>query len=104
MAKNFKHDGNNPDPLKDLAGQVERYRLQAEELGRMQVGRPLLECPGCGLHEDELADLTVVVCREGAPGLDTGLRFLSQDEEDGTWLCPACFGLVRTRPEGLLPT
>jgi hypothetical protein len=103
MAKHFEPN-RDPGPLNDLANQVERYRLQAEELGRMQVGRPLLECPGCGLHEDELADLTVVVCTSDAQGTDTGLRFSPLDEEDGTWLCPSCMGLVRTSLEGAEPT
>jgi hypothetical protein len=88
MAKEIDEEGDL-EHLRRLAGQVERYRLQAEELGRLQIGRPLLECPSCGLHEDELADLSVVVCTEDAPGQDTGLRFQSLDD-DGTWLCPGC--------------
>ena len=103
MAKNFEDDLGK-DALKDLAGQVETYRLQAELLGRMQVGRPLLDCPGCGLHEDELADLTVVVCLADEPGIDTGMRFLPADEEGGTWICPGCGSPVRTVPEGFEPT
>lgn len=103
MAKKSE-DERDLNHLKDLAGQVERYHLQAQELGRMQIGRPLLECPGCGLYEDELADLTVVVCGIDAPGIDSGLRFEPLDEKDGTWLCPACHGLVLLSPEGPEPT
>lgn len=89
MAKDFD-EGRDRAHLRSLAGQVERYRLQAEELGRLQVGRALLECPSCGLHEDELADLTVVVCRPEQPGIDTGERFQPLDDEDATWICPGC--------------
>ena len=94
-----KESGNDhdKDPLMDLAGQVERYRLQAEELGRLQVGRPLLECPDCGFHEDELADLSVVVCSPDEPGVPTGLAFQPLDESGSTWLCPGC-GLPFSAP------
>ncbi|HXP90792.1 MAG TPA: hypothetical protein VN931_07695 [Fibrobacteria bacterium] len=92
MAKDFEH-GRDRLPLREVAGQVESYRRQAEELGRMQVGRPLLECPSCGLYEDELADLRFMVCAEDKPGVDTGLRFLPMDGGD-TWMCPACHGVV----------
>ena len=92
MAKEFDSD-RDLHHLRDLAGQVESYRLQAEELGRLQAGRALLECPSCGLREDELADLTLVVCAMDAPGIDTGLRF--EESEEGAWMCPSCHGLVR---------
>lgn len=93
MAKEFESE-RDLHHLRDLAGQVDTYRLQAEELGRLQVGRPLLECPSCGLREDELADLTLVVCTPQEPETDTGLRFLSVDDGEETWICPACHGLV----------
>lgn len=89
MSKEFDEEGDL-DHLKDLAGQVDSYRRQAEELGRMQVGRPLLECPSCGFHEDELADLSVVVCSPDHPGTDTGLRFEPLDDEGSVWACPGC--------------
>ena len=54
-------DGAHEDPFGELAGQVDNYRRQAERLGRLLSGRQLLECPNCGLHEDELADMTLVV-------------------------------------------
>jgi hypothetical protein len=95
MAKKFDSD-HDLHHLRDLAGQVESYRLQAEKLGRLQAGRPLLECLSCGLREDELADLTFVVCTMDEPGIDTGLRFA--EGEDGTWMCPACQGLVQIAP------
>ena len=98
MAKEFDSD-RDLHHLRDLAGQVETYRLQAEELGRLQVGRALLECPSCGLREDELADLTLVVCTVEEPGIDTGLRFAG---DEGSWICPACHGLV-TLPNGSDP-
>ena len=91
MAKEFDSD-RDLHHLRDLAGQVESYRQQAEELGRLQAGRPLLECPSCGLREDELADLTLVVCTRDEPGIDTGLRFA--EGEDGTWMCPSCHAVV----------
>ena len=92
MAKDFEQ-GRDRFPLRELAGQVESYRLQAEELGRMQVGRSLLECPSCGLYEDELADLRFMVCAAGKPGMDTGLRFLPIEGGE-SWMCPACQGVV----------
>lgn len=87
--KNDSHSGSS-DPLQDLALQVERYRDQAEALGKLQAGRQLLECPSCGLHEDELADLSLIVATENEPTIDTGLRFRQVDEEGETWLCPGC--------------
>jgi hypothetical protein len=86
-------DGCEPPPLREVAGQVESYRRQAEALGRLQVGRTLLECPSCGLYEDELADLRVVCCLPDEPGTDTGLRFLPMEGGE-TWMCPACHGVV----------
>ncbi|MBK8804155.1 MAG: hypothetical protein IPN71_19270 [Fibrobacteres bacterium] len=77
-------------PLHDLARQVERYRDQAEILGKLQAGRQLLECPSCGLHEDELADLSLIVATEDEPGQDTGLRFSPADDDAGRWICPNC--------------
>lgn len=85
------------DPLKHLASQVDRYRQQAEDLSVLQTGRQLIACPQCGLHEDELADLSLAVCTEDRPGIDTGLRFAPIDDE--SWMCPACQGLVRTQPD-----
>ncbi|HNY31259.1 MAG TPA: hypothetical protein PKO15_10270 [Fibrobacteria bacterium] len=88
-----RNNPNRPEgssPLEDLARQVERYRDQAEMLGTLQAGRKLLECPSCGLHEDELADLSLVVVTDDEPGLDTGLRFAALDEHSRTWVCPAC--------------
>jgi uncharacterized protein (UPF0212 family) len=93
MAKEFDGD-RDLHHLRKLAGQVESYRLQAEELGKMQVGRALLECPSCGLREDELADLTFVVCRAEEPAIDTGLRFV--ELEGGGWMCPSCQAVVPT--------
>lgn len=93
MAKEFDND-RDIHHLRDLAGQVESYRLQAEELGRLQAGRALLECPSCGLREDELADLTLVVCTAEEPNTDTGLRFVEM--EGGRWMCPSCHAVVRT--------
>lgn len=93
MAKEFDDD-QGLHHLRDLAGQVERYRLQAEELGRLQAGRPLLECPACGLREDELADLTLVVCTPEEPGIDTGMRFEPLTDEGSRWICPACRGIM----------
>jgi hypothetical protein len=92
MAKDFE-DGRDRLPLREVAGQVESYRRQAEELGRLQVGRTLLECPSCGLFEDELADLRFMVCTPGKPGMDTGLRFVPMEGEE-TWMCPCCHGVV----------
>lgn len=77
-------------PLQDLARQVERYRDQAELLGTLQTGRRLLECPSCGLHEDELADLSLIVATDEDPGQDTGLRFLPVEGDSPSWSCPAC--------------
>jgi len=95
VAGNFE-DGCDPLPLREVAGQVESYRQQAEALGRMQVGRTLLDCPSCGLYEDELADLRVVCCFPEEPGKDTGLRFLPSEGGE-TWMCPACHGVVGLR-------
>jgi hypothetical protein len=95
MAKEFDND-RDLHHLRDLAGQVESYRLQAEELGRLQAGRALLECPSCGLREDELADLTLVVSTPEEPGTDTGLRFV--ELEGGGWMCPSCHALVPPPP------
>ena len=92
MAKEFDSD-HDLRHLRDLAGQVESYRLQAENLGRLQAGRAFLECPSCGLREDELADLTFVVCTVGEPGIDTGLRF-EATSEDTTWICPSCHAII----------
>lgn len=87
---------NDEDALRELAGQVESYHLQAEELGRMLAGHRLLECPNCGLAEDALADLTLRVIHPDRPGEDCGLRFEPLDEDETTWTCPNCgtvFGL-----------
>lgn len=83
-------DDAHEDPFGELAGQVDNYRRQAERLGRLLSGRHLLECPSCGLHEDELADMTMVVATAEEPGHDTGLRFSAMDDEARTWWCPAC--------------
>ena len=96
MAKEFEH-GRDRLPRREVAGQVESYRQQAEELGRLQLGRALLECPSCGLYEDELADLRFMVCAPETPGVDTGLRFLPMEDGE-TWMCPSCRGVVG--PEG----
>ena len=83
-------DGAHEDPFGELAGQVDNYRRQAERLGRLLSGRQLLECPNYGLHEDELADMTLVVVTGDEPGIDTGLRFSAMDDENRTWWCPSC--------------
>lgn len=69
---------------------MERYRDQAEMLGALQTGRKLLECPWCGLHEDELADLSLIVATEEDPRTDSGLRFQALDDDPERWLCPGC--------------
>ncbi|MEK7391975.1 MAG: hypothetical protein AAB214_05345 [Fibrobacterota bacterium] len=84
-----ERDDAHEDPLRKLAGQVDNYRRQAERIGRLLSGRALLECPSCGLHEDELADMTRIVATEDRPGEDTGLNFSPLDD-GATWLCPAC--------------
>jgi uncharacterized C2H2 Zn-finger protein len=84
------------DPIRQLAEQVDLYSRQAEEVARMVVGHHLLECPGCGLAEDALADLTVRVVHPDHPGDDTGLRFESLEDDAESWSCPNCgmvFGL-----------
>lgn len=88
--ENPKSDDDHQDPLRKLAGQVDHYRRQAENLQHMLAGRTLLECPSCGLHEDELADMTVIVASQDAPGQDTGLRFAAMDDDESTWWCPGC--------------
>lgn len=90
--------GSTPDDdaLRRLAGQVESYQRQAEEMGRMLAGHRLLECPNCGLAEDALADLTLRVVHPDHPDEDSGLRFEALDEDETTWTCPNCgtvFGL-----------
>ena len=85
-----KGDDAHEDPFGELAGQVDNHRRQAEHLGRLLSGRQLLECPSCGLHEDELADMTRIVASAEEPGQDTGLRFAAMDDEETTWLCPSC--------------
>lgn len=91
MAMEKREDqGGDEDPYGDLAGQVDNYRRQAERLGRLLSGRQLLECPSCGLHEDELADMTLVVATAQEPGVDTGLRFSAMDDTGSTWWCPSC--------------
>jgi predicted RNA-binding Zn-ribbon protein involved in translation (DUF1610 family) len=87
--KNQEQSGCS-SPLQDLARQVERYRDQAEIIGKLQAGRQLLECPSCGLHEDELADLSLIVATEDEPGLDTGLRFAPVESDVERWSCPGC--------------
>jgi len=87
--ENQERDGAHEDPRRKLAGQVDNYRRQAEHLGRLLSGRALLECPSCGLHEDELADMTRIVATDEEPGTDTGLAFSPLDD-GATWLCPAC--------------
>ena len=83
-------DEPSEDPLQKLAGQVDNYRRQAENLQKLFNGRSLLECPGCGLHEDELADMTVLVATRDRPGVDTGMRFAAMDDQETTWWCPSC--------------
>lgn len=78
------------DALRRLAGQVESYQRQAEEVGSMLAGHHLLECPNCGLAEDALADLTLRVVHPDRPGEDTGLRFEALDDDETTWNCPNC--------------
>lgn len=78
------------DPLRRLAEQVQSYSRQAEEVGRMVTGHPLLVCPACGLAEDALADLTVRVVHPDHPDEDTGLRFEAADDSEAVWTCPAC--------------
>ena len=91
MAMEKREDqGGDEDPYGDLAGQVDNYRRQAERLGRLLSGRQLLECPSCGLHEDELADMTLIVATAEEPARDTGLRFCALDERESTWSCPSC--------------
>jgi len=96
--ENQERDDAHEDPLRNLAGQVDNYRRQAERLGRLLSGRALLECPSCGLHEDELADMTRIVAADVQPGEDTGLRFTALDD-GATWLCPSCGSPFA--PEGL---
>lgn len=81
---------NDEDALRELAGQVETYHRQAEEVGRMLVGHHLLECPNCGLVEDALADLTLRVVHPDHPDEDTGLRFEAMDDDGTVWKCPNC--------------
>ena len=87
---NTTPDDDREDPLRNLAGQVDHYRRQAENLQHLLTGRALLECPACGLHEDELADMTVIVVAVDLPGADTGLRFAAMDEDGSYWWCPGC--------------
>jgi len=93
-------DDAHEDPFGELAGQVDNYRRQAERLGRLLSGRQLLECPSCGLHEDELADMTLVVAAADQPGIDTGLRFLVMDDEGAVWSCPSCGSPFSAGPAG----
>jgi hypothetical protein len=88
--ENRTPDEPGQDPLQKLAGQVDNYRRQAENLQHLLRGRGPLECPRCGLHEDELADMTVVVAERDRPGQDTGLRFAAMDDQEATWWCPSC--------------
>ncbi len=78
------------DPLRNLAGQVDQYRRQAENLRQLLSGRALLECPSCGLHEDVRADMTLVVIAADAPDRDTGLSFSPMDDAGAYWWCPGC--------------
>lgn len=93
-------DDAHQNPFGELAGQVDNYRRQAERLGRLLSGRQFLECPSCGLHEDELADMTLVVATTEEPGQDTGLRFAAMDEEGATWWCPSCGSPFSAGPPG----
>lgn len=94
--KNTRDD----DPLRRLAEQVQTYSRQAEEVGRMVTGHPILVCPACGLAEDTLADLTIRVVHPDHPDEDTGLRFEAADESEAVWTCPAC-GELFARPASL---
>lgn len=96
VTKNSRDD----DPLRRLAEQVQTYSRQAEEVGRMVTGHPLLACPACGLAEDALADLTVRVVHPDHPEVDTGLRFEAADESETVWTCPGC-GELFERPASL---
>lgn len=78
----------------DLATQVESLRRQAEDLHAILSGRPLLECPQCGLFEDTTAEMLTITSFPDAWGVDCGLRFLSLDEEGSTWFCPRCGGVA----------
>jgi len=81
---------SDDDALQRLAGQVESYHRQAEEMGRMLAGHRLLECPNCALAEDALADLTLRVVHPDHPDEDCGLRFECLDDDGTAWVCPNC--------------
>lgn len=56
--------------------------------------RELLECRNCGLKEDVAFDGRLMSYREGAEGVDAGLRFPEPDSE-GCSRCPVCGEVVR---------
>lgn len=74
-----------------LFGLVEKLvelQQQADALGIFMDDRELLDCDGCGLHEDITAQGKLITSMEGHLGQDSGLRF--DELGDHAFRCPQC--------------
>jgi len=79
--------------LKDtrvVAKQIQSLRKQAENLGLFVEDRDLLTCPKCRLMEDVTIEGLLIVVRQAAQDMDTGLRFQQLGESGCDWKCPSC--------------
>lgn len=77
------------DIVKDIANLIRQAQRLAEQHGLFPNHRELLKCAHCGLMEDVAFDGKLMTYRDGAEGLDVGLRFPEPDE-DGVSCCPGC--------------
>jgi hypothetical protein len=73
-----------------LAKKIKALKATVKELGGFAEDRELLECSGCGLMEDVTFEGKWIVYKEGSEQKDSGLRFISLDDEDSLFRCPSC--------------
>ena len=79
-----------PKDLRDLARRIKKLRSTLREMGMFDHSRELLACPQCMLTEDVTFEGMLITCGPKEVGVDTELRFIELDEEQGRYKCPAC--------------
>ncbi|MCB9537547.1 MAG: hypothetical protein H6704_14955 [Myxococcales bacterium] len=76
----------------DLVRRLREVQMSAREHGTFIEDRDLVGCPRCGLLEDVLVDGRLITCRQDSLGRDTGLRFVDDPHDAGSFTCPECGG------------
>ena len=80
--------------VEDIGNLILQAQRLAKQHGLFPNHRELLKCSHCGLMEDVTFEGKLIVYRDGAEEIDSGLRFPEPDEE-GVSCCPRCGAVVR---------